>query len=194
MKTLSYDAREDAHEASRPRPTEGSGDGLGTLEYRRFLENESYDAVKSSGCSPLDPCRQALFLNDNISATRILGVESILDLSRIYGVHDETATHAIALLDRILLSQIQKASPSLRKEIETHSFACFIIASKMVETSSPALSDLAKISGFRRSIESIQQAERHVLESLDWDVHMETGEHPTHPFQNDKLPLAPIIA
>jgi hypothetical protein len=93
MKTLSHDAREEAHEASRLRPADGSSDGLSRSKHRQLLENESasYDAVKSSGCSPLDQCRQILFLNDNISATRILGVESILDLSRIYGVHDETA-------------------------------------------------------------------------------------------------------
>jgi hypothetical protein len=122
---------------------------------------------------------------NEVAGTRASGVQAIMGLSSMYDMV-EAATQAVALLDRLLMAK-QDAGHDIRTDVELYAFACFLITSKMKESSSPLIRDLEELSCFRYPVHSIRDCELDVLVTVSWDLHMETGLYPSHPYYFSSL-------
>jgi hypothetical protein len=113
------------------------------------------------------------------------GMNTVMLLVQRYGAKDETAAHALALLDRFLAANIELISHDqktvtipaggIRDKADCYAIACYLIATKFKDVCSPCIDDLMRIVRPNWPKEHILQCEERVLSSIDWDLHVTTG-------------------
>ena len=140
----------------------------------------------------LDQARKSV--HDNLyryGQCRRAAVNIIMSLAKAYQTRAETGGHAIALLDRFLHCKQCKVdledrvvlngtdvasniatSPMTNREAQSAAIACFLLATKMKETSAPCTQDLGPTAGLLWcSPEHISASEIEVLNITDWALH-----------------------
>ena len=140
---------------------------------------------------PLDMARQSLAENQELcSGSRTIGIEIMLQLAGAYEMQDNILASAIALLDRFLAAQCQDCENEAGAD--THSsiqdggnikhiaVACFMLANKFVGSSSLWIDDILGVVRLKCSSAEIESTEGMVLSSIDWSLHLATGEARLH--------------
>ena len=127
---------------------------------------------------PVDQARVALSIqSERCGHWRRIAVNTIIQLVHAYGVKDETAAHAIALLDRFLAAHLASSEASLiGDKAECYAMSCFLVATKFKDISAPCVSDMVRITRLPWSDEEIVRCEADVLNSIDWALHATTGD------------------
>jgi hypothetical protein len=104
---------------------------------------------------------------------RQVAVDTILKLMDMYASSYETVAHAISLFDRVLVLCFEAdKKDEFKDNFLGYSIACFLLAMKLREVSSPAVVDIIP-NGW--SAEQISSCEAKVLNLLDWAVYSSTG-------------------
>ena len=115
---------------------------------------------------------------------RLRGMATIVDMVDSYDVKDETAAHAVTLLDRFIAAQLCThahqangvfESTAMHDEAECVAIAVFMLATKFKDTASPCLEDLIHIARHPWRKEQILKCEELILLAVDWDLHVTTG-------------------
>ena len=141
----------------------------------------------------LDRARHAIFMNiKSCGRWRQTGANTIIQLVHAYGVKDDTAAHAIALLDRFLAANLanpqdhgagfDEAHLAWNKP-ECYAIACFLLTTKFRDISAPCIRDMVRIVRPPFPEEEIRRCEVHVLTSVDWALHSATGNFPASTHQ-----------
>ncbi len=116
---------------------------------------------------------------DRCGEWRLTGSSKIIELVSVYGMEDETAVHAMTFLDRFIEAKLSESGcPNLTDALhrsECIAIACFLLATKMKEISSPCVRTLLDEIGSSCTAEEILLSEQAVLTTLDWDLHSTTG-------------------
>ncbi len=109
-------------------------------------------------------------------------MNTVIQLVHAYGASDETAAHAIALLDRFLAVKVDHESedPSIQtsgiwNKADCYAIACYLIATKFKDVCAPCIGDMMCIIRPAWSKELILQCEEEVLSSIGWALHVTTG-------------------
>jgi hypothetical protein len=114
--------------------------------------------------------------NDMISAVsphRQSAAEMLLHLAHIYGTVDTTLAHALVLWDRFIGST--QPNDVLNETMSRqYAIACFMISTKLRDTSHPIIGDLKEITSLCCS--DLVESEQMVLSSLGWDICHDSGE------------------
>ena len=111
----------------------------------------------------------------------------VIKLADSYEANDETTANAIVLMDRYLAATIcSQERPNAFNPISCEdgaleyakciAAACFVLATKMKDTSFPCIQQLASVSGLHDLASEIRCIESAVLTATDWDLYVPTGE------------------
>ncbi len=132
------------------------------------------DIARETVCNKLEVC----------ATWRRTATNIIIQLVQAYHVKDETAAHAITLLDRFLAANLERSSlvpfePTSDSEIwdkpGRYAIACFLLATKFKDVCSPCIADLVRMVRPPLLEEQILQCEEEVLSSIGWVLHVTTG-------------------
>ena len=109
---------------------------------------------------------------------RRTAIYTILHLADAYNVNNETAAHAMSLLDRFLAANLVESDRFLAIWNKADCFAtsCFLLATKFKDVRSPCASDLVRVVRLQWSEEQIELCEGQILCSIDWALHATTGD------------------
>jgi hypothetical protein len=139
--------------------------------------SQSIDAaLKLSRC--VDLARETVSKKaDECASWRRTSTNIIIQLVQAYSVTDETAAHAITLLDRFLAANLESRArgSEIWGKPDCYAIACFFLATKFKDVCSPCISDLVRIVRPPRPEELILQCEEDVLSSIGWELHVTTG-------------------
>ena len=159
-----------------------SEDSRLTVDEIRQLELEEcvklshlVDRARDLVCDNLDTC----------ASWRRKGMNTVIHLVHAYGPKDETAAHAIALLDRFLAVKVihksedpivfSTQSGGIWDKADCYAVACYLIATKFKDVCAPCLGDMMCIIRPTWPKELILQCEEEVLSSIGWAIHVTTG-------------------
>jgi len=137
--------------------------------------------------------------SDQLNCKRELGLAILIMVSNTFNMSTHALVLAISIFDRFLaktvtvvpslvkvpLAMTQHCLDMTTQDIEIP-LACFIMASKFVETDTPRLKDVVAAAGNRCAVHHLREAEIQILACLHWDIHSLTGEILPPPFS---LPL-----
>ncbi len=146
--------------------------------------------------SSVDHAREYVGIRLHVCADwRLEGVTTIQDLVDSYHSKDETAAHAVVLLDRFIAAKLcTSAQPAngvfgstgIHHKAECFAIAAFMLATKFKDSASPCLDDLAHLARPPWPKDQIMKCEELVLAAIDWDLHVTTGvrtlSHSLHSF------------
>ena len=126
--------------------------------------------------SPALPCsvRRPLFVQSEIAHARDYGVVLLASASHDYEVSARTFVLSSAILDKYLSSAVDAGSFSSGQMVAI-SLACFIMASKLVETYAISIRQVVGMVNHRCTMQDVCDAEHAVLEALDWDIDIVTS-------------------
>jgi len=165
-----------------------------TKKNQRALDlmlSDNWSPSPSNSATPSPPSSARLSSPDMqacLHAARDAFKEVVLNLSRQYDVHSSTFALSIAILDKFFEVRaaalmdlfagedtheiIRKTEDAFPEEVPV---ACFLIASKFREWSSPRIADLARLQGRQCTPAAIRAAEELILATLNWDVDVLTA-------------------
>jgi hypothetical protein len=164
-------SRNDLEDCGRPNPDD-SCDLDQSHEFTQSID----EALKSSRC--VDLARETVSKKgDECASWRRTSTNIIIQLVHAYSVTDETAAHAITLLDRFLAANLESSArdSGVWDKPDCYAIACFLLATKFKDVHSPCISDLVRIVRPPRPEELILQCEEEVLSSIGWALHVTTG-------------------
>ena len=127
---------------------------------------------------PVDNARHALLRElGHWGAWRRKAMSTILHLAGAYNVKDETAAHAMSLLDRFLAANLSEfnLSSEIWNKSDCFATACFLLATKFKDVTSPCTRDLVRVVRLPWPEEHIGRCEGQILCSIEWALHMTTG-------------------
>jgi hypothetical protein len=139
---------------------------------------------------PVDLARQNLAENQQLcSGQRTIGIEVMVQIAETYGMKDNILACAMALHDMFLAAHSQDraatgadTSISIQHRASTKlvAVACFMLANKFVGSSSLWIDDILDVVRLKCSSAEIESTEGMVLSSIDWSLHLATGEACLH--------------
>jgi hypothetical protein len=128
---------------------------------------------------------------------RRTAMNTVIQLVHAYRIKDETAAHAMALVDRFLAANLETSSRAgvdsasdsgIWDKSDCYAIACFLLATKFKNVSSPCIADLMRIVGTPWPEEVILRCEEEVLSSIGWALHVTTGAATSCHFVSVTLP------
>ncbi len=137
--------------------------------------SRSVDLARQSVCENIEACAN----------WRRTAMNTVVHLVNTYGIKDETAAHAMSLIDRFLAANL--GASSARADVDSasdsgiwvksdcYAIACFLLATKFKNVRSPCIEDLMRIVGTPWPEEVILRCEEEVLSSIGWALHVTTG-------------------
>ena len=137
------------------------------------------DRARESVCNHLDKC----------ASWRRKGMNAMIQLVHAYETNDETAAHAMTLLDRFLAVNVELKSEDqtvdhfhsggVWDKADCYAIACYLIATKFKDVCAPCIAHMIRIVGTTWKKEVISQCEEEVLSSIGWALHVTTGDRPS---------------
>ncbi len=175
-------------------------DSYSTVDATKLVELEVcielsnlVDRARESVCDHLDTC----------ASWRRKAMNVVIQLVHAYGINDETAAYAIALLDRFLSAKIELKSEdpnlvsvqtrSIWDKADCYAIACYLIATKFKDMCAPCIGDMMRIIRPAWPKELISECEEEVLCSIGWVLNVTTGATSRLSLQSARIQTSAIV-